>query len=1502
MECNPDKNQQNNRIDLAPTDSCGVGMIASIENRATRRVLDLGLTALANVAHRGAIGADGKTGDGAGVSTSIPHRLINRWLNELDVIERPERIGVGVFFVPRDPDASQAALKLIDKKLKSNGLRVLGQRDVPIDENQLGEFALNVRPRVVQIFVCSSKQDDDEFERQLFLTRRSIELTPLEPEYASLYVVSLSCRSIVYKAMVLSGLLPLVYPDLQDVDYECSICIYHQRFSTNTTPQWQLCQPFRMLAHNGEINTIRGNRNWMTAREPSFRHPLWNNRINLTHRLFSFNDSDSASLDNALELLTMSGRSLNHSLSMLIPPSWESDYRLSEEQKAFYQFHSCFCEPWDGPAAIVSFDGKFASACVDRNGLRPMRFEITDDSLLIMGSEAGASRVPLTQITQKGSLGPGQIISVDLEQKKLLFDGEIKTRLAATQPYLEWLNENAIEFQGVESPSASAKPNEQNDDHEASTLVRHQIAAGFVREEVEITLKSMAANGIEPTFSMGVDTPLAVLSRHPRPLSDYFKQRFAQVTNPPIDPIRERSVMSLSTGIGPERNLLDETPFHCRILQLESPILFPGELDQLTSPQAASSVSPDHFFRSKVIDCTWDRNEGAAGMRRALQQVVEQAHLAVDDHASILVLSDRQVSHHRVALPMLMVVGKVHQELYKASQRMMCSLIAETASVRDPHQLALLIGYGCTAVSPIISFRTIAQLHASGDLGSESLDFYLNNYRAALEKGLLKIMSKMGISVLNSYQGAQVFETVGLGEELINECFKYSYTNLGGIGFEEIANDCLKMHDAAFQTSDSAPKLFDLGKSKPKRTGELHVINGKATKNIHRFVRGEAPKGFDEFRELVTHEQPVTVRDLFQFSHQLPPISIDQVESVESIRKRFTTAAMSLGAISPEAHEAIAIAMNEIGGKSNSGEGGEDPGRFFPDPQGRCANSKIKQIASGRFGVKTSYLMRAEEIEIKMAQGAKPGEGGQLPGFKVNDMIARLRNTDPGVTLISPPPHHDIYSIEDLSQLIFDLKALNPTARVSVKLVAKTGVGGIVVGVAKAHADTILISGHEGGTGASPLTSINHAGIPWEIGLAESHQSLVESSLRNQVVLRTDGGLRTGRDIVIAAMLGAEEYNFGTMALIALGCVYVKKCHLNNCPVGIATQDPNYRAKFKGRPENLINYLNAVADDCRQILANIGVPTFDDLIGRTGHLKLADTNCERASMLSLDRILFRGHHFPSDQTPTQQKYSQPPKTVETFDDQVIAELETVDDRQLADEGFTYRSSIHNTDRSIGTRLSGYLDQRLGESKIVDSPVRMLLQGTSGQSLGAFLRDGIQLFVEGDCNDYVGKGMNGGLVVLRPEKLEDFTSDRNIIAGNAVLYGATGGRLFASGRVGERFCVRNSGATAVVEGCGDHGCEYMTRGTAVILGSIGSNFGAGMTGGKVFVYAPSNALVENINSESVGLSSAGEQELPELKSMIHNFFESTKSRIAEHILSEWDNAAKSFLVVRPIEKQ
>lgn len=1466
--------RQQGLVNLDPTDSCGVGFVASVQNIPSREILQLGLTSLANVAHRGAVGADGKTGDGAGVTTTIPRKLLARWLHELKIAVPANRVGVGVLFFPGDPSVRNRCEQIVQENLRAIGLRFLGFRDVPIDNDSLGEDSLQVCPRIVQVFVDCSHDDWDRFERELFLVRRGIELAPKDRELQSFYVASMSCRTISYKGMVLSTLLDQVYPDLRDVDYQCEVCLFHQRFSTNTSPEWSLCQPFRMLAHNGEINTIRGNRNWMTARESSFHHPYWDRHRAHVKRLFSFSDSDSASLDNTIELLTLSGRSLLQSISMLIPPAWKNDVRIPENQKAYFEFHGCFCEPWDGPSSVAMTDGKLVVAGQDRNGLRPARYKLTRDGILIVGSEAGAERIDDARVVLKGRLGPGELLAVDLVEHRLMFNEKIKTDLAESQPYQDWMNENRIQF--APQPGSSLRIS-------GSELLRQQIAAGVTREEVDQGIAKMAENGIEPTFSMGLDTPLAVLSRQPRSLSDYFKQRFAQVTNPPIDPIREALSMSLDAGIGPERNILTESPDHCRGVALENPILLPGELKQL------QDAAPFDF---ETIDCTWDREEGSDGLKRALRRIVGQSQLAVDQHVVGLVLSDRSVTKHRVAVPMLMAVGAIHHELGKSAQRLMCSLIAETSSVRDSHQLALLFGYGGTVVDPYLAYDSLGRLREEKRLNGEVRELHAS-FREALSKGMLKIMSKMGISVLNSYQGAQIFEAIGVGPEIIEMCFKYSFSSIGGVGFEEIANDCLIRHDAAFQINDDVLKLDDPGISKPKRLGEHHLISGRVTKSVHRFARGNDASDFQKFSDEVTPRVPVAIRDLLNFvPSPTGAVPIEDVEPIEAIRKRFTTAAMSLGAISPEAHEAIAIAMNMIGGKSNSGEGGEDPVRFLPRDDGSSANSKIKQVASGRFGVNAEYLANADEIEIKMAQGAKPGEGGQLPGFKVNQLIAKLRNTEPGVTLISPPPHHDIYSIEDLAQLIHDLKMVNPLARICVKLVAKTGVGGIAVGVAKAHADSILISGHEGGTGASPLTSIKHAGSPWELGLAETHQSLIASSLRDRVVLRADGGLKTGRDIIHAAILGAEEYNFGTMALIALGCVYVKKCHLNNCPVGIATQDPKYREKFKGTPENLVNYLNGVATECREIMAELGVRTIDELIGRTELLRqVNDPDNPKTHALDLSTMLFRPSNGWTHHS-TSQKLLHPPQLVRGFDDQIV-------DRFVSEKTTEFEFVVCNTDRNIGTRLSGILASRFGSRGNTGTPIRLRLTGTAGQSLGAFLCHGVKIELAGEANDYVGKGMSGGEIVIRPPVGAQYDSRKNVIAGNTILYGATGGKLFVSGLVAERFCVRNSGAIAVVEGCGDHGCEYMTRGTVVILGPVGNNFAAGMTGGVAFVYDPESRLPLLLNRQSAAIQEIRADEIDLVRSLITEFQKKTGSVWAKKRLSDWEKTVAAFQKIAPI---
>ncbi len=1468
------------RIDVDPSDSCGVGMIASLENRSSRKVLELGLSSLANVAHRGAINADGVTGDGSGISTSPPRELIEQWLAEQHVIDVPPVIGIGSLFLPRNAVLRERALDLINEKIVSQGMRVLAVRDVPVNRTVLGVLAASQLPQVVQVFVSGATDDPDELERSLFVARRSIELSPRFCELPGFHVAALSCRTVVYKALVLAGRLADFYPDLRDPAFQCSFCIYHQRFSTNTAPDWALCQPFRMLAHNGEINTIRGNRNWMTARESSFDHVYWEQHRNVIRRLFNFHDSDSASLDNVIELLTLSGRSLPHALTMLVPPAWEADPRISDSQKAFHEFNSCFCEPWDGPAAIVACDGKMATASLDRNGLRPLRFKVTRDQLLIVGSEAGADREATENIQLRGRLGPGQSIAVDLVNQRLLLDHEIKQELANQQPYGKWLIENRSHFVPTEQGAMSSVRSKNE-----TWYLRRQIAAGLTAEEVQPSIMQMACDAKEPTFSMGVDTPLAVLSRQPRHLADYFKQRFAQVTNPPIDPIRERSGISLGTALGPERNLLAETPHHCRVFCLDNPVMTPAEFRQFKA---------DVPYTYQTLDVTWERSSGADGLQKALSLLVEQAQLAVDNQAAVLILSDSAVSESRVAIPMLLAVGAIHHGLCKSSQRMMCSLVAETSDVRDSHQLALLFGFGCTAVYPYLAYGTIERLGGADLLGGREVQQAWNNYRLALNDGLLKIMSKMGVSVLNSYQGAQIFEALGIGPEVIDTCFKYCYANLGGIGFGEIADDCLQRHDSAFKPLPTQLRLQTPGLSKPKRQGEHHVINGKVTKKIHRFVEGNETDDYIGFRNELEDRFPVAVRDLLKLKPGKSMLPIEQVEPIEVIRKRFTTAAMSLGAISPEAHEALAIAMNEIGGKSNSGEGGEDPRRFTVDENGRSSNSRIKQIASGRFGVNPEYLCSADEIEIKMAQGAKPGEGGQLPGFKVNELIARLRSTAPGVTLISPPPHHDIYSIEDLAQLIFDLRVINPRARICVKLVAKSGVGSIALGVVKAQADVVLISGHEGGTGASPMTSIKHAGLPWEIGLAETHQSLVAGELRERVILRADGGLRTGLDVIKAAILGAEEYNFGTMALIALGCVYVKKCHMNNCPVGIATQDPEYRRKFKGKPENLVNYLNAIAQECRTILSVLGVATMDEIIGQTNLLEQTNVfQHKKTRNLELQNILAGQPNKQSGHISTAAKYAMQKTPPVAFDDEIIKRID------WEFPGLKLRKSIVNTDRNIGTGLSGEIVRRFGMHELDDGTIQLHLHGSAGQSLGAFLCQGLAIAIRGEANDFVGKGMAGGMIALSPS-VPQANSFQQIIAGNSVLYGATGGSLHAAGQVGERFCVRNSGANAVVEGCGDHGCEYMTRGTAIILGGTGNNFAAGMTGGEAFVLDLEGDFRQLCNQQTVRIMKPSDGALNRMKDLVSEFQVQTQSLWGEEILDRWDYFASKVLHVVPLK--
>ncbi len=1497
-------------------DACGVGFIAQIDGKRSNLVLQHALGSLCNLAHRGAIDADAKTGDGAGVLTQIPYKIFAPEVARLGcTLYQENDLGVGMIFLPHANAYAQARAKaIVEEVVAAREMFLFGWRPVPVNLKLLGEKAASTLPRIEQVLVARPDGiSHDEFERRLFLARNEIEKRAATDQIRHFYIASFSSRVLNYKGLLLSPSLEKFYKDLQRPEYETALAVYHQRYSTNTFPTWPLSQPFRMLAHNGEINTRRGNVNWMHAREAELQADFWGEDIDLLKPIIQAGGSDSSELDNALEALVMSGRDIKHAMTMLVPPAWRGDKHVSPDLQAFYEFHRCFNEPWDGPAALVFTDGHTVGACLDRNGLRPSRYKITRDGIFSLGSEVGTIVFNDADIIEKGRLGPGEMIAVDTASGKLLRDGEIKAGLAAQRPYGEWLKKYLIRLSQIATDPVKA-PEEPRD---LLSITQRQVAFGYSSEELEMILKPMIATGSEAVGSMGDDTPLAVLSMQPRLLYGYFKQLFAQVTNPPIDPIREKLVMSLTVDLGWRRNLLGETPEHAHLIQADSPILLEHEFEALK--KLAHRGHP-----AVTIDATWPLAEGDAGLERAIERVQKEAESAVDSGARILLLSDRSVDHAHVAIPMLLAVGAVHHFLIAAGKRMKASIVCETGEARDTHQLACLIGYGAGAVYPYVAFETISELIESVQtdarkevarskdpeklakaqaafLEVESLTYEkaLKNLRKALEDGLLKIMSKMGISVLGSYRGAQIFEAIGIGEIVIQKCFHRTPSQVGGIGFLEIARESLARHEKAFASvTEEEKKLEDAGFYRFRRAGERHAVSPPVIQSFHSFVKTNNPDDYKKYVASVRELAPISFKDMLEFvPSPKGPIPIDEVESVEDIRRRFTTAGMSLGALSREAHEALAIAMNRIGGKSNSGEGGEDPERFKTLPNGDSANSGIKQIASGRFGVTAAYLASAKEIEIKMAQGAKPGEGGQLPGHKVSPYIARLRHTTPGVMLISPPPHHDIYSIEDLAQLIHDLKEVNPRAKVTVKLVSEAGVGTVAAGVAKAHADVVLISGHDGGTGASPLSSIKNAGTPWELGVAETQQVLMMNNLRDRIVLRTDGGMRTGRDIVLAAMLGAEQFNFGTTALIALGCVYVRQCHLNTCPVGIATQDEKLRAKFKGTPDMVVNFFNGVAREVREILASLGARSIEDVIGRPEYLRQREApNHPKANTLDLKRLLVDvvGKDDPSPRHCTRQR-NDPPISESPLDDGVLQDAKNaiVDGVKM-----TLHYPVRNVHRSIGTKVSGEIGYQYGDTGLPEGTLTLKLTGSAGQSLGAFLAPGIKLILSGEANDYVGKGMSGGVIVVRPPAERGFNPHENSIVGNTCLYGATGGALFVNGRAGERFGVRYSGGVAVVEGLGDHGCEYMTGGTVVVLGRTGKNFGAGMTGGTAYVLDLDDRFPDLYNSGLVVLERLTEEDIVILQRLIYQHLEETESIRAHEILGDWPRFSGIFWKVKP----
>jgi glutamate synthase (ferredoxin) len=1455
-------------------DSCGVGLVATTGGRS-HTILRLALEAVGNLSHRGAVSADGKTGDGAGILTQIPYRLLVPDLYRLKIrVPRHADVGVGMIFLPQDPRGRARARAIIEDAVIQEGLVLFGWRPVPVSGSALGDDAARTRPGIEQVLLGRpDRLGNDEFERCLYLVRKVVEARLEREQIEDCYIPSFSHQTVVYKGMFTARQLPRFYPDLQDPQFETAIALFHQRYSTNTFPSWPLAQPFRFLAHNGEINTVAGNANWMRAREPHLRSGVWRERMRDLLPVIQPGGSDSAMLDNVLELVTHSGRDLLHAAAMLVPAAWEHIAEMRPEVRAFFEFQAGLAEPWDGPAALAMTDGRIAVAALDRNGLRPARYAVTDDGLVIVASEVGVVDLDPARIAEKGRLGPGHMIAVDTVAGRILTDAAIKMDVAARRPYAAWLDAGRRRLPASRG-GLSTDP---------GGLVRRLAAFGYSREEIQRIHEPMFTEAKDPIGSMGDDTPLAVLSSRPRLVYQYVKQRFAQVTNPPIDPLRERLVMSLSTLLGGRGNFLEDTPEGARLIELETPLLDPHDLAAL--PAIAEPVVPVRHLRA-----LFSASLGAEGLERALVQLCDDAAYMVEEGAAVLVMSDRGMDAAYAPIPMLLAVGAVHQTLIRRGLRMRASLIADTGEARDVHHIAALIGYGAEAVCPYLAAELII-----AEAGRAAMDpnRALANYRAAIEAGILKIMSKMGISTLSSYHGAQVFEAVGLDQALVDFALTGTPSRLGGIGLPEIAEDILGRHGDAFGAS-APPALGDPGMYRFRKDGEYHAFHPNVLRALHRVAQSGSREDGLAYAEAVTRRPLTAIRDLFEFRARTP-VSVEDVEPAIDIARRFVVSSMSHGSLSQEAHETLAIAMNRLGAKSSSGEGGEDPARYLARPDGDWANCAVKQIASGRFGVTASYLGAAQELEIKMAQGSKPGEGGQIPGAKVTEEIARIRRAQPGIALISPPPHHDIYSIEDLAQLIYDLKQGNPRARVAVKLVSEAGVGTIAAGVAKAYADVVHIAGCDGGTGASPLDSIKNAGTPWELGLAETQQTLVANNLRGRVRVRVDGGIKVARDVVIAAMLGAEEFGFGSAAVVALGCVMARQCHLNTCPVGIATQRSDLRAKFPGTPERVVHFFLAIAEDVRGMLASLGFRSLSEIVGRPDLLGVrSDIPAPRARRLVLDAVLADAD--PSGTRARRHVQERNDRPGRPYDDRLLVEI---GEFLVAGRPVDRTYAIRNIDRAAGARIAAAVARRYGDRGLPEGTITLRFAGSAGQSFGAWCTGGMRLILKGEANDYVGKGMTGGEIAIRPPDPLLANSHRHVIMGNTVLYGATGGRLFAAGRAGERFAVRNSGADAVVEGVGDHGCEYMTGGTVVVLGETGRNFGAGMTGGCAYVADEAATFPRRCNPALVTMSRVTHpDDAAHLRDMVAAHHRITGSERAHTMIAEWDRWLPFFWKVAP----
>ncbi|WP_126248514.1 glutamate synthase large subunit [Chitinophaga rhizosphaerae] len=1475
-------------------DACGTGFTAHIKGRKSHQIIRDALTMLENMEHRGACGCERTTGDGAGIMIQMPHEFLYAECLKMGIrLPDAGKYGVGMVFFPKEPRWREECREIIQRCAEKVGLEILGYRKVPVRPDGIGETALSVEPEIEQLFIACPYHisDPEEFERKLFVLRNYITKTvrcSIPKEKAEIYFASFSHKTVVYKGQLTTYQVGHYYPDLRDERMVSAFGLIHSRFATNTFPSWKLAHPFRFIAHNGEINTLKGNLNWLRAGENAFLTKYFTKEeMEMLSPIVDEGQSDSACLDNVVELLNLTGRSLPHVMMMLIPEAWDGNDSMDPMKKAFYEYHASLMEPWDGPASISFTDGKIIGATLDRNGLRPSRFVVTKDDRVIMASEAGVLPIDPKNVKEKGRLQPGKMFIVDMDQGRIIGDEELKQAICSAQPYAEWLNKYKIRLDELPEPRVTFTHLEHDQ------IFKYQRAFGYSTEDLESIIAPMAIDGKEPIGSMGTDVPLAILSDQPQHISSYFKQLFAQVTNPPIDPIRERLVMSLATFLGNNGNLLDEDPLHCHSVALPHPVLNNYELEKIRSIDTG-------IFQAKTLH-TYFKADGKPGsLEKGLARLCRYAVDAVEDGFEVIILSDRAIDSEHAAIPSLMAISAVHHHLIRKGYRGQVGLVVEAGDVWEVHHFAALLGFGATAINPYLALSTIRDLRLRGKLQTElDVDKLKKNYIKAVCEGLLKVFSKMGISTLQSYQGAQIFEILGINKSVVDKYFTGAVSRIQGLGLDELAQETLAKHWMGYGRKETpVQRLTTGGVYQWKRKGEFHLFNPTTIHLLQYSTRQNDYSIFKKYSKAVNDqsEKAATLRSMFTFKRNRNPVPIEEVESAESILKRFATGAMSFGSISHEAHSTLAIAMNRIGAKSNTGEGGEDEMRYEKLPNGDSMRSAIKQVASARFGVTSYYLTNADELQIKMAQGAKPGEGGQLPGHKVDEWIGKVRHATPGVGLISPPPHHDIYSIEDLAQLIFDLKNANRAARISVKLVSKAGVGTIAAGVAKAHADVILVSGHDGGTGASPISSIKHAGLPWELGLAETHQTLVRNKLRSRVVVQTDGQLKTGRDIAIATLLGAEEWGVATAALVVEGCIMMRKCHLNTCPVGVATQDPDLRKRFNGTVEAVVNFFHFLVAEFREIMAELGFRTVQEMVGQVEVLKVRDNISHwKFKNLDLSPVLYR--EPASDETGLYKQEEQDHGLAEVLDWQLLKAAKDALESKTRVFG-TYK--VKNTDRTLGTILSNEISKRYKSEGLPEDTIHFKFNGSAGQSFGAFNTKGVTLELEGEANDYFGKGLSGAKLILYPSTEAGFKAEENIIAGNVALYGATSGEAFIRGKAGERFCVRNSGATVVTEGTGDHGCEYMTGGRAVILGETGRNFGAGMSGGIAFVYDVKGNFAGQCNPEMIDLDPLGEEDAAQLHDLITKHHAYTNSTVAKFILSDWENQLRHFVKVFPKE--